>query len=273
MNADRIDQETAERLLGGSIVGPSGGPQSVVLLMTAVRATPRPSELAGEDVAVQAFRRALAEPAVAQRPARRSRTLAGFGARASVAALALAAIGGVALAAATGVAPRPPHPPTATPTPPAATAPATPEQGTAGAPATTGAVPSTSVPAGMVGRCRAYQTVAGNDHGRALDNPVFSGLIAAAGGPEQVADYCVRVLAPEAVPDTTHGRPGSVPSRRPTSPGPPDGRPDVPNRSGTSRPAALPAGRPTAPGPDRSEPADRRPSPGDRQPTPARDPH
>ncbi|MGC4820156.1 hypothetical protein [Micromonospora sp. DT63] len=60
MNADRMDQETAERLLGGFPVDPSTGTRPVVLLLTAVRAAPRPDELAGLSLAVQAFRSAQA---------------------------------------------------------------------------------------------------------------------------------------------------------------------------------------------------------------------
>ncbi|MET8085407.1 hypothetical protein [Micromonospora sp. NPDC005197] len=60
MNADRMNQETAERLLGGFPVDPSTDTRPVVLLLTAVRAAPRPDELAGLSLAVQDFRRAQA---------------------------------------------------------------------------------------------------------------------------------------------------------------------------------------------------------------------
>ncbi|SIN41982.1 hypothetical protein [Micromonospora cremea] len=255
MNADRMDQETAERLLGGT-VEPSAGPRPVVLLLTAARAAPRPAELAGEDVAVLAFRRerhgrlhaeharhpgegvAEAAPAVA----RRKRGLAGFGGRAAVVALALVASGGVALAAATGPAPRPPQPPTATTPapadPPAVTAPVTGGQAVPGSPATSGSVPpASSVTAEMAGPCRAYQAVAGDDRAAALDNPAFSGLIAAAGDRQRVADYCTRVLAARPAPDgATDGRPETAPSRRPQPPSPPDNRPTAagPDRTGPS---------------------------------------
>ncbi|RLP95557.1 hypothetical protein [Micromonospora sp. CV4] len=246
MNADRMDQETAERLLGGTIE-PSTGSRPVVLLLTAARAAPRPAELAGEDVAVLAFRRerhgrlhpdperragegvALGAPTVSRRPARHPRGLAGFGARAAVAALALIVSGGVALAAATGgPAPRPPQPPTATPPapvgPPPVTDPVTGGEARSGAPATSGPAPSSSVAAEMAGLCRAYQAIAGNDHGRALDNPVFSGLIVAAGDRQRVPGYCERVLA-AAPRGASDGRPGAAPSRRPQTPGSPKTRP------------------------------------------------
>ncbi|TNH30157.1 hypothetical protein FHG89_08925 [Micromonospora orduensis] len=62
MDADQINQETAERLLGGGPVDPSAGPRPLVLLLSAVRAAPRPAELAGEGLAVQGFRSARLTP-------------------------------------------------------------------------------------------------------------------------------------------------------------------------------------------------------------------
>ncbi|SCE71353.1 hypothetical protein GA0070607_0669 [Micromonospora coriariae] len=267
MNADRMDQETAERLLGGS-VEPSAGPRPVVLLLTAARAAPRPAELAGEDVAVLAFRRERhgrlgREPApqagedvtpAGPRPtAGRSRGLAWFGARAAVAALALAVGGGVALAATNGPAPRRPRPPTATPAP--ADPPAAPAPTTGGgqlisdAPVTSAPLPPASVPPDMRGQCRVYQAVAADDRGRALDNPVFSGLVAAAGDRQRVAGYCVRVLAAEPAPDReANGRPETAPSRRKEPPGPLDNRP-------------------TPAGPDRTAPGNGRHSPPGGPPT------
>ncbi|MEV4656055.1 hypothetical protein [Micromonospora sp. NPDC049301] len=266
MNADRIDQETAERLLGGAVV-PSAGPRPVVLLLTAVRAAPSPAELAGEGVAVRAFHRerqsrvhakpirhaAGSDPlAVPRPPARRSRTLAAFGGRAAVAALALAATGGVALAAGTGSAPRPSHPPTATPPvpagPPAATAPATGGQVTSGAHATSGIVPPASVSAGTTALCRAFRSVSGDGRGRALDNPVFSELITAAGDRQAVPGYCARLLTVRTTPGgATAGRPGTTPGR-PHPSGPQD------------HPSGPQDHPPTAGGPDRTAPADRRPA-------------
>ncbi|MCO1598981.1 hypothetical protein M8C17_27890 [Micromonospora sp. RHAY321] len=251
MTADRIDQKTAEQLFGGNIVDPSTARRPVALLLTAVRAAPSPGELAGEGVALHAFRRALADPAVTRQPDRRSRTLAWTGARAAVAALALAATGGVALAAVNGTTPRP-HLPTATPPapvgPPAATAPATGDRPATDAPATTVPTPHTSAVGEVVGLCRAYRTVAEGNPGRALDNPAFSGLIAAAGDRHRVADYCADILAVEAAPGRPTGaRPGEVPSRHPGSPGPPDGPPTAREQDDTG-PAdgrSAPPGRPS----------------------------
>ncbi|MCX5070100.1 hypothetical protein OOJ91_30065 [Micromonospora lupini] len=60
MSAHRMDHETVERLLGGFPVDPTSGTRPVVLLLTAVRAAPRPDELAGLGLAVQGFRSAQA---------------------------------------------------------------------------------------------------------------------------------------------------------------------------------------------------------------------
>ncbi|MGC4767496.1 hypothetical protein ACLQ25_00725 [Micromonospora sp. DT44] len=61
MNADRMDGETAELLLGGLPVDESAGPHPVGLLLTAARAAARPGELAGLGHAVQGFRHVQAQ--------------------------------------------------------------------------------------------------------------------------------------------------------------------------------------------------------------------
>ncbi|PZF82658.1 hypothetical protein, partial [Micromonospora deserti] len=224
MNAHRMDQETAERLLGGPVGDPWDGPRSLVLLLTAVRAAPHAGELAGEAAAVRAYQLARAGTPLGQpgRP-RRGFTLAGFGARAALASLALAATGGVALAAAGGALPNP-LAPSAPTTPPASSAPTTP----AATPGGTGqrSTPSAGVdghldaPASVVGLCRTYRAAASVDPGRSLDNPVFGDLISAAGGRDEVSDYCDRVLADGSGPTPAGGtptqRPDTEPSARPT---------------------------------------------------------
>ncbi|MEU7925613.1 hypothetical protein [Micromonospora sp. NPDC049801] len=60
MNADRMDGETAEQLLGGLPVDESAGTHPVGLLLTAARAAARPGELAGLGSAVRGFRQAQA---------------------------------------------------------------------------------------------------------------------------------------------------------------------------------------------------------------------
>ncbi|MFC4016499.1 hypothetical protein ACFOW4_00840 [Micromonospora sp. GCM10011542] len=237
-----MDQETVERLLDGIIVDPSAGPRPVVLLLTAVRAAPRPAELAGEGAALRGYRDALAQPtkrATAFHPTRR---LAGFGIRATAAAVALVATGGVALAAATGTLPLPPHPSTATPPPP----PGSPGGGTApdgrpapGPGASSPGGPTTPTPAAaLLNLCRAYRADAGDNPGRSLDNPVLSELITAAGDRQRVGEYCDRVLAGGPTPSDL--RPSRRPDVTPSRPGPPVQPPSVP-----------PTGKPTATGSER----------------------
>ncbi|MGI5324720.1 hypothetical protein [Actinomadura nitritigenes] len=107
--ARRLDQRTAERLLGGasarpangSAGGPADGHDALRALLSAAAGPPRPGELAGEDAAAAAFRAARARPA-----ARRSRWAAlprYATVKVAVVAATLAAFGGgVAVAASTG---------------------------------------------------------------------------------------------------------------------------------------------------------------------------
>ncbi|SBT39098.1 hypothetical protein [Micromonospora narathiwatensis] len=56
MDTHRMDQETVERLLVGSVPDGRDGLGMLVRLLAAVRAAPRPYELLGEAAAVRAFR-------------------------------------------------------------------------------------------------------------------------------------------------------------------------------------------------------------------------
>jgi hypothetical protein len=138
----------------------------------------------------------------------------------AAAAIGVAALGGgVALAASGGALPTAASDRAAS----ASHAPAHPT----GKPAVTGsqgeragdAVPSPS----LVGLCRAYVAGAGDNPGKALDNPAFGALIAAAGDRSKVAAFCASALkdapakSPAAKPDkgaTT--RPERGPNTRPT---------------------------------------------------------
>ncbi|WP_433243219.1 hypothetical protein [Actinomadura nitritigenes] len=107
--ARRLDQRTAERLLGGAPARPANGSaggsadghDALRALLSAAAGPPRPGELAGEDAAAAAFRAARARPA-----ARRSRWAAVpryATVKVAVVAATLAAFGGgVAVAASTG---------------------------------------------------------------------------------------------------------------------------------------------------------------------------
>ncbi|MEU4675498.1 hypothetical protein [Micromonospora sp. NPDC023737] len=241
MNAERMDQETVERLLDSPVDATRAETHPIVPLLLAVRAEPHPHEFDGESAALMGYRRALTDaPGPRLRPdtppvpvgAAPGRGLIRLGARAGVAALALAATGGIALAA-TGTWPgsRPAPPPSV----PASSAPAP----------TTSAVPpgSTTAPApsaepGGTARpdpevalpdlCRAYRA---DDDPGALDSPALAGLVAAAGGRSRVPGFCDRMLADDARHATPPGQVRTPTQRNGRSvtpstehPGPPDER-------------------------------------------------
>ncbi|SCG76733.1 hypothetical protein [Micromonospora inositola] len=246
MNAHRMDQKTVERLLVGPIADPPDGPEALVRLLTAVRAAPRPRELAGERAALEAFRtaRAGSVPVPAARPERR--ILAGLlSAKVALAAL-LAATGGVALAAATGTLPGSVGGAGDSTTPPSASADGrpTPTGGPSVSP-TADAGPSdppTGSPA-LVGLCTAYRAAENGNRQRELESPRFAELVSAAGGRERVQDWCDRLLAgrdgPRGTATSGTDRPGGGPTGRTT------GRPD--RATSTPEGPGNPAGRATGP--------------------------
>ncbi|MDH6578955.1 hypothetical protein [Kitasatospora sp. MAP5-34] len=136
----RIDQATAEQLLGGAVVGTSAGQAPVAGrtalagLLAAATAAPvaGDGELPGEQAALTAFREARRTPVAETR----RRTMAGaaptraFSVKALIAAFAIAAFGGVAVAAGTGSLPAVLGGRPASETTPAAKAPASSPTGT-----------------------------------------------------------------------------------------------------------------------------------------------
>lgn len=137
-------------------------------------------------------------------------------------AVAAAATGGVALAATNGVLPNPladnakvqPSPHAAQPS----------KQAGKSAGAKGAASPSPS----LVGLCHAFTAGAGDNPGKALENPAFTALITEAGDKEKVAAYCDALLAQantkpapsarptKARPSHTAGKPDSVPTAVPS---------------------------------------------------------
>ena len=143
--------------------------------------------------------------------------------KAAAVAVAAVSAGGVALAASTGVLPNPLN--------------QTPENPghSVNAPADSNGTPSPS----LVGLCTAYLAGAGEDHGKALENPAFGALITAAGGTENVDSYCddLGVTAPGA--DRGSGGPTDHPSGKPSDVGPsqlPTGPPSHPTGPPTDPP-------------------------------------
>ncbi|QLQ35006.1 hypothetical protein [Micromonospora robiginosa] len=265
MDASRLDEETVERLLDGSRGGGSAGPRALVECLDAVRAGPRPGELAGEAAAVTEFRaaRAAAHVGVGQaaggsvrrptadvgvdgRPARRLATL--LSVKLAGAALIATLTGGVALAAATGTLPgttwdeTPSADRTTAGAPPTSGPPRTARPTHPGTGPTAGA-PDLSTPAGL---CVAYRAVTEGERGRALDAPAFAGLVAAAGGPARVPGYCTALLDASGSPVGPTGRPsGGPPTGPPTRSVPDPGTGGPP--SGTAAPESSAARTPAAP--------------------------
>ncbi|WP_176737258.1 hypothetical protein [Micromonospora citrea] len=265
-----MDQETVERLLGGPVVDPQDVSRPVASLLTAVRAAPLPGELTGEDAAVRAYRLARAGTPVGTPARGRSPMLARLGVRAAIAGAALVVTGGVAYAATGGTLPGPlrgPAPSTAPATAPAphGSAPAASPTRAEGRPATPGS--TVDVPpeqrAAVTKLCRAYRAD-GDDPDRALDKPVYDGLVRAAGGRGKVTGLCDRLLseAPESPggSGTPTDRPGVEPTARPTgrpaiSPSVPAGLPPVPGVQVTPGIQVTPGGVQLSPDRDRRPPS------------------
>ncbi|MFI6820158.1 hypothetical protein ACIBJE_04305 [Micromonospora sp. NPDC050187] len=216
----RPDEQAAERLLDTVVtagVDPSDEP--VARLLATAAAPARPGELAGEDVALAAFRAARAQrPAPVPDPPRPRRTAR---AAAWLAGLAVVATAGVAVATVdlhrSDPPPAPPAPTTGTPAPPesAPTPTRTPSTAT-DAPTTgprPGAGPGRSTdsrgPAAHRGLCTAYLATSAGQRAKALKTPAFRALTEAAGGPGRVEEYCGELVdAPPGRHPTPTDRPG-----------------------------------------------------------------
>jgi hypothetical protein len=109
------------------------------------------------------------------------------------------------------------------------------------------------------GLCKAYQAGATSNPGKAISNPAFSVLVAAAGGVDQVGDYCTALVGPAAThvpggPDghgqgAAHGKHAtSTPTDEPTDD--PTSEPTDAEPTDTAAPAdehGRPTGHPTHP--------------------------
>jgi hypothetical protein len=185
-----LDPETADRLLAGR----GDGPPRLSELLAQAAGPGRPGELTGEDAAVAVFRSAQTAPVSA--PRRRIiavRWTRWVTVKTGALALALAA-GGVAAAAGTGILPSPLRNDGVTPgrTPQSSalvSASGTGQDSSAG-PASGGALPS----AYLHGLCTAYLAHVGNAADKATENPAYARLIVAAGGVDNVIEYCQSLL-------------------------------------------------------------------------------
>jgi hypothetical protein len=214
MNIHRshLTRADAERLLDGRA---GGGDARLSALLSAAR-TPLDADVPGLDVAVRHFHGTHLGPG---RPRRRSAMLKAALANLAAAKVALAAAaaaaatGGVALVAATV------HDSGSGPAA-AGAKPAT-SQSRPAEPSESAVEPSDSAepsgkPSGagtpspsLVGLCHAVQAGATSNPGKALENPAFSVLVAAAGGKSNLAAYCAHLIGPA----HTHGAPSHHPGR------------------------------------------------------------
>lgn len=221
----RIDRETAERLLRGEPVGPSG----LACLLAAAGEPVSPGPLPGEQQALAAFHRA--EATRAPRPRRRimiKLALAQMVAtKAFAATAAAAAAGGVAAAAATGHLPLTGHHDTVVAGSPAGGEPSHSAPGTgdptkgsehSSEPGTPTEHPSSppethaSGPTSYADLCRSLFSGSGGEVSVKLTWPQFAGLLAKGGGTKDgVVAYCSQLIAPPVKP-TEH------PTEHPTSP-------------------------------------------------------
>ena len=86
----------------------------------------------------------------------------------------------------------------------------------------------------LIGLCTAYLAGAGAEHGNALQNPAFTALITAAGGPDKVDAYCTGLGV--TAPGSNHASPTAHPTGEPSHPNP-TSKPPHPTGAPTSHPA------------------------------------
>ncbi|MEU5722052.1 hypothetical protein [Micromonospora sp. NPDC047738] len=211
------DRAESDRLLDASRAGRQPAADPLAHLLVAAAAPAEPGELSGEEQALAAFRAARAAPVPAPALAPRRPGRLRVGAAAWLAGLATTATAGVAFAAVSLDRPDQPAPPPAPSTSgstggESAAAPTGSQGGSPtgtgipGQSPTTGAAPTPSdgpgQPAGagkLAGHCKAYLAKSPPQRAKALESPGFADLVAAAGGADQVEDFCLR-LVPERAP-------------------------------------------------------------------------
>jgi hypothetical protein len=244
----RIDLISAEHLMRGARSGSPTEPNPLAVLLAAAVAPAREEELAGEDNAVAAFRDARLAIAPAPEPRKRFMLKSVVVKASVVAAVAVVGGGGVAVAATTGHLPGTNAPDTHAATRASHAAPAATASGHASRPAATrtpGAAASHAADPGTApnlrGLCTAFQAHAGDNPGKALQNPAFKTLIDRAGGKNDVAAYCATLLATPAGNASSH-------------------RSDASTHASTHAPSDPPSSHPTNPRPTRSTPSHPAPS-------------
>ena len=230
-NRERLDRLAAELMVSGAWASGRLGSDPLADLLAATAVSARDGELAGEEAAVMAFRAAHLSPIPELRRRSMLKTALAKLATAKVAIVLLAVGGGgVALAAGSGNLPgvgSPDSHPTGRPSI-SVTASENASHSRAAAAGTNSAeagkshAPSGTPSPNLQGLCTAFNAGAGDNPGKALDNPAFTVLITTAGGKDKVADYCKGVLASASAAHPTeadsHGSPSTHPSGEPTHP-------------------------------------------------------
>jgi hypothetical protein len=207
-----VSRRQAEALVDAPGSGPEtlGAPDSLQRLLAAATARATPTEIEGEAAALSAFRARGAAGPPATAPTRR-RSLPGFFTSKVIAIFVAGGVatGGVAYAASSGHLPgtpskqESPAPASASSSVGVSASGATTVAGSATAPKPTtsssaaGSTPTRSVAGppdpSLTGLCNAYESGAAAANGKALSNPAFSALVAAAGGIANVDAYCARL--------------------------------------------------------------------------------
>lgn len=237
--ARRVDRRAAEQLLAGAR---SADAEPLTSILRTAAAPAHPKELDGEPAALAAFRAAAAlDPAPEhRRPSKLRSALTRLLTVKAVLALALVGSTGVVLAARGGAVPvpwsdKPAEPPAVTRSHAPVTTTTRPSD--TGRPGDQGNAPAPSELPGLAGLCQAYLAQVNQSPGKATDNPAFTALVTAAGGAENVPEFCADLAA-----EQPRGRPSDLPT--PTSPGNSDDQPG-------SRPATPPsrAQSPVSPAP------------------------
>jgi hypothetical protein len=224
----RLDRHTTEQLLGGA-PATTEATRPLAALLHAAAAPAHPEELSGEWAAVAAFDGAARlEPAPRPRSldVLRSTLARVLTVKAAVILAAAAGTTGVVLVSTTGVLNHGGGPAEHRP---ADHSPAV--HSTAHSPTGThnngnnsnndgdnnrdnaGGESSSAPNPSMLGLCNAYEAHESDNPGKALDSPAFAALVTAAGGKDQVDEYCDAIAAGKGAggSDDPHGKPAGHP--------------------------------------------------------------
>ncbi len=253
----RASRQDIEQMLDGAPAR-ADATRPLAALLHAATAPAHPKELAGEQAALAAFEAAQLDPVpIPRRQNVLKSTLAKIlTVKAAIILAAAAGTTGVVLASTSGALTstdgpsqqRPAHPrATHSPTHPSAGTPRSGDQE-----GKSGDAPSPS----MAGLCQAYEAHKTDNPGKALDSPAFTALITAAGGQDNVDDYCDTIAATtdRGRSDDTHGKPTDLPNN-----------PGDPGNSGDAGHGSPPATHPAAP-PSRDHAPDNPPPTGNADP-------